>query len=290
MSDRAEFHVEDAISKFMFNKPGLLRRGLNCEKRTYAHLKDILGEITPNCFETNCSQHKAECFQMESDIIFLYPTSKIIHIIIIEVKRPQGIGLNNNLVTGAFIQLVKDVKFILSLLPDVPKAGFKIHTFAAFPETLKEENFCMDCSNYILSKEDFNQGSDHLIERLRVTEPNLNDNNKDLFLLACARLIGKEADDISPKELSNYIACYETMVDSIIFLDNDQASILSTIDRNSKIKHFAFKGPSGSGKTIMGIKCVNKLAQQYLSQGVKYVFVYAIAYSPRRYIVEKPQN
>ena len=97
-SDKAEFHVEDAISKFMFNKPGLLRRGLNCEKRTYAHLKDILGEITPNCFETNCSQHKA-------------------------------------------------------------------------------------------------------------------------------RLIGKEADDISPKELSNYIACYETIVDSIIFLDNDQQSL-----------------------------------------------------------------
>ena len=44
LSDRAEFVVEDAInSKIMFNKPGLLRRGLNCEKKTYAHLKDMLG-------------------------------------------------------------------------------------------------------------------------------------------------------------------------------------------------------------------------------------------------------
>ena len=43
LSDRAEFAVEDAISKIMFNKPGLLRRGLNSEKKTYAHLKDMLG-------------------------------------------------------------------------------------------------------------------------------------------------------------------------------------------------------------------------------------------------------
>ena len=43
LSDRAEFLVEDAISKIMFNKPGLLKRGLNCEKKTYAHLKDMLG-------------------------------------------------------------------------------------------------------------------------------------------------------------------------------------------------------------------------------------------------------
>ena len=43
LSDRAEFAVEDAISKIMFNKPGLLRRGLNVKKNTYADLKDMLG-------------------------------------------------------------------------------------------------------------------------------------------------------------------------------------------------------------------------------------------------------
>ena len=43
LSDRAEFAVEDAISKIMFNKPGLLRRSLNSKKNTYADLKDMLG-------------------------------------------------------------------------------------------------------------------------------------------------------------------------------------------------------------------------------------------------------
>ena len=57
-SDKAEYLVEDAISKIMFNKPGLLRRGLKCEKRTYQHLKDILGDITPNCPDKSCIDHK----------------------------------------------------------------------------------------------------------------------------------------------------------------------------------------------------------------------------------------
>ena len=43
LSDKAEYAVEDAISKIMFNKPGLLRRGLNCKKNTYARLKVWLG-------------------------------------------------------------------------------------------------------------------------------------------------------------------------------------------------------------------------------------------------------
>ena len=69
LSDKAEFPVEEAISKIMFCKPGLLKRGLKCEE-TYGHLKDFLGDISPNCFEANCSQHKSECYQMEADIIF----------------------------------------------------------------------------------------------------------------------------------------------------------------------------------------------------------------------------
>ena len=69
LSDKAEFPVEEAISKIMFCKPGLLKRGLKCEE-TYGHLKDFLGDISLNCFEANCSQHKSECYQMEADIIF----------------------------------------------------------------------------------------------------------------------------------------------------------------------------------------------------------------------------
>ena len=49
VSDKAEFLVEDAICKIMFDKTGLLRRGLKTVKVTYQFLKNILGDITPNC-------------------------------------------------------------------------------------------------------------------------------------------------------------------------------------------------------------------------------------------------
>ena len=89
LSDKAEFLVVDEISKIMLGKPGLLKRGLQNDKRRYEHLKPLLGDITPNCSDKNCS-HTAECYHMESDIVLLYPSMNKINIVIIEVKRPQG--------------------------------------------------------------------------------------------------------------------------------------------------------------------------------------------------------
>ena len=58
LSDKAEFIVEEAIvGKIGFNKPGLLRRGLKTDKRTYQHLKNILGEVTPNCLGKLSKKH-----------------------------------------------------------------------------------------------------------------------------------------------------------------------------------------------------------------------------------------
>ena len=120
-SDKAEFLVEDAICKAMFNKIGLLRRGLKTVKKTYQHLKNILGDITPNCSSENCQPHQNECYQMEADLILVYPNQEKINIILIEVKKSRTENLNTGLVSGAFKQLVRDVKFILSLIPDSPK-------------------------------------------------------------------------------------------------------------------------------------------------------------------------
>ena len=68
-------------------------------------------------------------------------------------------------------------------------------------------------------------------------------------------------------------------MDNIIFLDKDQQSVLSSMDRNSTIKHLAIKGPPGSGKTIIGLKCANRLVKRYLSQGAPQIFIYGIAYN-----------
>ena len=95
-SDKAEFMVEEAIGKIMFNKPGLLRRGLKTDKKTYQHLKNILGQVTPNCSDENC-QHKADCYQMEADLISVLPSGPKLMILLIEVKKSRGENINTSL-------------------------------------------------------------------------------------------------------------------------------------------------------------------------------------------------
>ena len=67
-------------------------------------------------------------------------------------------------------------------------------------------------------------------------------------------------------------------MDTLIFLDEKQQSILKTLDENPEIKNFALKGPSGSGKTILGIKIVNKLIDRYRGYGDTKLFVFAITH------------
>ena len=102
LGDKAEYLVEEPISQIMFNKPGLLRRGLNLEKKSYQHLSNILGQITPNCFDENCS-HTSECYQMEADLILIYPSEEKIILILNEVKKIRGKDVQTSLerlVTG----------------------------------------------------------------------------------------------------------------------------------------------------------------------------------------------
>ena len=62
-----------------------------------------------------------------------------------------------------------------------------IRTFAAFPETYTNEFFCQGCAKHILSKEDFDLGTDHLAERLSLVDPILNEQNEKLLLEVSAR-------------------------------------------------------------------------------------------------------
>ena len=84
----------------------------------------------------------------------------------------------------------RDAKLIYSLLPDIPPENINIKTFAAFPETKIDQLLCRDCADFILSKEDFDGCLDHLKQKLCIKEPSLNEQNEELFLTACARLIG----------------------------------------------------------------------------------------------------
>ena len=186
--------------------------------------------------------------------------------------------LNSNLVTGAFQQLVRDVKFLLALLPDIPAQYINIKALVAFPETSASTLFCKDCSQFILSKEDFEENSEYLKLKLSIENPVLDKENENLFLTAVARLIGKESEEFPPKAINNFVVNFEETVDTLIFLDEKQMSILRTLDENKETKNFGLKGPSGSGKTIIGIKIVNKLIDRYFDDGYKKVFVYAVIF------------
>ena len=49
IADSSEHKVDEAITRIMSGSPGLLLRGLKCTRRTFHHLKNVLGDIVPNC-------------------------------------------------------------------------------------------------------------------------------------------------------------------------------------------------------------------------------------------------
>ena len=159
---------------------------MKCDKKTYEHLKDILGDITPNC-PPHCNDHSNECYQMEADLINFYPSQDELNIQLFEVKRPKGEVLNSNLVVGAFRQLIRDVRFILMLLKDIPAQKLNIKIFAAFPETNIADIFCLDCAKVILSREDFELGCEHLKLKLLMKDPVLSESSSELLITASAR-------------------------------------------------------------------------------------------------------
>ena len=281
LSEKSEMIVEDAFLRIMSGKPGMLRRGLIRNKNTYQHLKEMIGDIPPlycKCKSEIC-QLKDECYDMEIDLILLYPCESKICVIINEVKKIEGEMKNFKQVQVAFSQLLRDVKLILSLLIEVPAENIFIKTFAVFPENKTHHLFCQKCSEFILSKEDFDLGLEHLKEKLCIKETELNDENEILLLKACSRMIGGDDSDDSSEAINKYMINFEDTVDTLIFLDEHQQSLLRTLDENPEVKNFALKGPSGCGKTIISIKIVNKLIDKYLSQKVdNNVFVYAIVH------------
>ena len=55
-TDKAEQTIDAHLSRLMADRPGLMVRGLKCQdKKTFQHLRDILGDIAPNC-ESQCQE------------------------------------------------------------------------------------------------------------------------------------------------------------------------------------------------------------------------------------------
>ena len=267
----------------MYNRPGLLRRGLKCDEKKYRHLRVIVGHITPNCKCTDdkSEKHTNDCYQMEADLVLLYPQDDKVNVRLIEVKRIQSEGLKEKTVSLVFEQLEKDADFILSMLRDIPKSKINLKTFAAFPETNIDENeFCRECQQFVLSKDDFTADCNHLQIKLAINNNDLKETDiNEVFSTACARMIGKETDEFSIKEMNNYVLGFEEKVGSLILLDKDQKSFLDKIDENANMKNFALKGPSGSGKTIIAMKCCNKLIDKYVKTSINKIFVYALVFN-----------
>jgi len=232
----------------MVKKPGLLKRGLNCHKQSFINLKNIIGNIPPlycKCrSEDGVCKLENQCYHMESDLILVNPNENKIYIILIEVKRINGELKSFKQAKDASAQLSRDVNLIYYLLPDIPNENIIIKTLIAFPETFTYDLFCNECSQFILSKEDFANNSEHLKQKLAIKDPVLNDKNENLFSTAVARIVGIESVNFSPKAINNYVVMYEATVDTLIFLDEKQQSILRVLDENAEIKNFALKGPS----------------------------------------------
>ena len=194
----------------MAKKPGLLKRGLNCHKKSFPYLENIVGVFPPlyckfkskdGVCKDQCTLED-QCYHMESDLILVYPNENKIYIILIEVKRIDGELKSFKQAKDAFSQLSRDVNLIYFLLPDIPDENIIIRTYIAFPETFTHNLFCNDCSKFILSKEDFAKDSEHLKHKLAIKDPVLNDQNENLFLTAVARIVGIESDDFSPKVIN----------------------------------------------------------------------------------------
>ena len=220
---------------------------------------------------------------MESDLILLYPSEEKINILLIEVKKSRAENFKNTgLVSEAFAQLVRDVRFILALIPDFHPEKVAIRTYAAFPEEPNIDGlFCNNCRQHVLSQEDFSLGFLHLATKMSISTKDikLNDLNETLMKTLCARMIGHESDENSYKSSNKYFINYQETVDNLIMFDEDQKHVLETLEENPKVKNFSFSGPPGSGKTIVAMKLCKNFIQKYSSdEKVEKIFVYAVVF------------
>ena len=297
-SDLAEHKVDEAITLLMDGHPGLLVQGLKCtgnrRKGTFDHLRPIVGDIAPNC-KTDCGEggHSNECFDMEADIILLYPGADgKLHIVIIEVKRPVNSEKpTDNIIDDAMVQLRKDRKFILTLLNDISIDYIDIQTLIAFPDTESFANNVTELSEVLLTKDDLCKPT--LSKKLKINWIIDTQIENQLFLTACARLIGRGNRSINSKVQTDWMINYEDNVEKqLIMLNEEQREILHNLFLYSSVKNFSFAGGPGTGKSILALRCINILVKRYVEdgEGIENIFVYAVTCQRRPRPNPKPSQ
>ena len=273
-ADCSEHKVDEAISRFMSGSPGLLIRGLRCRRRTFYDLKPLLGDIVPNC---HCGEnyywgHKSGCYDLEADIIFIYPGSdEKIHVDLIEVKRPEDQNIKKKHVNGALEQLRKDTILLLSILKDFPKETFKIQTFIGFPDC---EQWNGGSLENILLKSDL----ENISSKMSIKKRNDSQLENIRFLTVCARIIGRGETSSSRDNIECMIKYERNIEKQLIVLDEEQTKILNYLEAYPQIKNFAFAGGHGTGKTLMSLLVIQRLIERYKRQNVEEIYLYMVTH------------
>ena len=196
LSGKAEFSVVDAISQIMRGRPGLLIRGDQLKRKDFEKLQSVLGDFVPNCQCKQLNSHENDCYQMEFDILLIYPGENKLEIRAGEVKRSIDEKLKDVHVKYACRQLAKDVKLIDWILKDVPSDKINVRAFVCLDisESERGDNFCDICSLDVLFQEDLlSTSSKILAEKLFLeTTSGLQNPDKeirDYFKTASARIM-----------------------------------------------------------------------------------------------------
>ena len=172
-------------------------------------------------------------------------------------------------------QLVRALTFSLAFLPDVPTANLDIQPVMAFPDSSCSAEFCEDCSRLVVTMEDIEKGSEQVLTKLSIGSKSVTGRSKEVFLQACARLIGSESllhvghrtltdrFSRSKEAKTSHIARVEK---TLIILSPAQREVFRTLQRNEALKYFCFVGGSGTGKTHLSLRTVDLLIQRYETQ------------------------
>ena len=300
LDDKCEANCQAKINEIATGEPGLLLRGLKCDKRKYYNLKKVIGDLSPACETLGrclCPENYGHCmnsnaWKLEMDNVFLYPGKDgKLHIRIIEVKRPQSEKANQNyhyLVEEALFQTRKDTRFLLGVLKDVSLLKLDIKTFAAVPEKEKDNNFCGNCSKYVLFKEDFDDNN-HLRKKICLQQ-RLANREDELFLTACARLrclVGEFTTKVHNQSRQWMVEYEENMKKIVMIYDIEQRDVLNNFDKHPEWKNFVFSGPAGSGKTMLSLEVTRKLIRRYQNLDATQIYIYAT--SAQKQYSEEPQ-
>eukprot|EP00092_Neocalanus_flemingeri_P019101 GFUD01020691.1.p1 GENE.GFUD01020691.1~~GFUD01020691.1.p1 ORF type:complete len:768 (+),score=204.79 GFUD01020691.1:229-2532(+) len=300
LTNETELVLKEHISEAMSGTPGLLLRSVHTDKvasqskmGNHSALSDLGIEIPPyNCKNAEkCAgnNHKDECYRSENDFILLYVEGNNLCIRFVEVKRPnttpwakQEKKPGEKMTKYCLTQLEKGVKFMLSLIPDIPSSNLDIKAFSAFPETSCTDLFCQACQPSIISKEDVEQmksDSTYLREKLSISQDIESPSSSGLGLLlaAASRLVGKSSllhtgyrdlSDPFTQEKQTMNQSFDKMENkkTFWFLNAEQRDLLQNVNKSSLLRNFCFVGGSGTGKTQMALQVIRKLLDNYEGQ------------------------